>query len=374
MSLVRPAMLAPRDHAPTRSVSRGAGAPSPLPIGRSFDVDSIDFEHDGVTSTVGTFLDWLDNDSMIVVRAGEVIHESYRHGGPDTLHQLASMSKSVVGLVAAAMIADGELDPSDTMAHHCPSFAGCAYGDTTLAHLLDMRTKIVYDGRPYDQLAEASRFFAVVGLAPKEQGVEYPADIRAWMCTSGHEVEPGTTWRYENGNTEAVAEALTAVTGLTTSELVSRRLWSQIGAEHDGAWFVDASGREMASGGLSVSLRDLARFGELLRNDGVVGGRRVVGAEVVRSLRDGADPDAGVQLAASDFGPELPGWGYHRFWWLPPRERTLLASGRFGQHLYVSPEQGVTIALLSSATLLGFKMYGRRLTAMLERICDEVTR
>lgn len=367
-------MLAPREHTTTRSVSRGSGPVWALRAGAPIDMESVTFEVDGVASSVEAFLDDLDNDSLIVLHDGVVVHERYRHGGADTVHQLASMSKSVVGLVAAMMISDGEIDPSRTMADYVPEFAGCAYGDTALSHLLDMRTKIVYDGRPYDQLAEASRFFTVVGILPREDGVEYPADIAAWMRTSRHEVEPGTTWRYENGNTEAVAEVMMAVSGMGICDLVSQRLWSRIGAEHDAAWAIDPSGREMASGGMSVSLRDVARLGELMRHDGVMGGVRVVGDGVVSDIRRGAATEVVDTLARSDFGPALPGYGYHEFWWLPPREGTLLASGRFGQHLYVSPEHGVTIAMQSSADLLGFKMYGRRLTAMVEAICAEVAR
>ena len=366
-------MLAPREHLRTRRVRAGRGAPSALPDGAVIDIESVPFTVGDRTETIRGFLDELDNDSVIVVKDGKVIHEQYRHGDRDTVHQLASMSKSIVGLVAAAMVGSGELDPTWTVASYVPGFAGCAYGETMLGHLLDMRTKISYDGRPYDQLAEAARFFAVVGFLPRDPLLDLPADIRGWMRTSRHEETPGTCWRYENGNTEAVAEVMMAVTGRSLSDLVSDRLWSRIGAEADADWALDPSGREMASGGLAMSLRDVARVGEMIRNGGAVDGRQIMDAGVVAGIRSDVAEGVVGAMAESDFGPATPGYGYHDFWWIPPQHGTFLATGRFGQHLWVSPDHGVTVAMMSSAELLGFKMYGRRLTAMMQAICEELT-
>jgi len=367
-------MFVQRDRSNMREVSRGSSEVSVLPTRDNLDVPSWTFQSGNVTTTVDQFLQEIDNDSFIVMRNGEVVHESYRHGQSDSFHQLASMSKSVVGVVASMMIDEGLIDSKRTLADYVPTFAGCAYGETTVAHLLDMRTKIKYEGREYDQLVEATRFFGVVGLVPKEDSIDYPADIRSWMQTSQHEVEPGVSWRYENGNTEAVAEVMMTVSGRSLSELISDRLWSRFGAETVALWQLDSSGREMASGGLSMTLRDVARLGELLRNHGTVGEQIVVPAHTVQGLRSGLAGDVLQSLAASDFGPALPGYGYHHFWWLPPKAGTLLATGRFGQHLYVSENEGVTIAMLSSAASVGFKMYGDRLTAMLESICENISR
>jgi len=57
---------------------------------------------------------------------------------------------------------------------------------------------------------------------------------------------------------------------------LSQRIWSRLGAEHDAYITVDTEGTEFAGGGLNTCLRDLARFGELMRNDGWAMGQQVI--------------------------------------------------------------------------------------------------
>ena len=51
--------------------------------------------------------------------------------------------------------------------------------------------------------------------------------------------------------------------GARLPELMSRELWQPMGAEFDAEITVDARGNAMADGGMSCTLRDLARFGQL---------------------------------------------------------------------------------------------------------------
>jgi CubicO group peptidase (beta-lactamase class C family) len=62
-----------------------------------------------------------------------------------------------------------------------------------------------------------------------------------------------------------------------------------LGAEQDAYFTVDSIGTPFAGGGLNTGLRDLARFGEMLRNDGQFNGQRIVPKAVVDDIRHGGD-------------------------------------------------------------------------------------
>ena len=115
---------------------------------------------------------------------------------------------------------------------------------------------------------------------------------------------PGSDFRYENGNVEAVAAVLRKITGLSTSALLSELLWSRIGAEEDAYYVVvDAEGTEAACGGFSATLRDIARLGELLRCGGALGDQQIVPEEVATGIVTGV-PDGPVRGVRSPRTPQ----------------------------------------------------------------------
>lgn len=58
-----------------------------------------------------------------------------------------------------------------------------------------------------------------------------------------------------------------------------------MGSEQDAYMSVDSIGTPFAGGGLNMSLRDLARFGEMIRNNGHYNGHQIVPQAVVADIR-----------------------------------------------------------------------------------------
>ncbi|MFI6648894.1 serine hydrolase, partial [Streptomyces sp. NPDC050529] len=121
-------------------------------------------------------------------------------------------------------------------------------------------------------------------------GYTGPATIREHLATARATAEPGSEFRYENGNAEALAEVLRRVTGTTTSALLSEMIWSRIGAEEDAYYLLDSEGSEAACGGFSATARDLARLGEMIRCGGAIGDRQIVPEAVASTIVSGV-PD-----------------------------------------------------------------------------------
>ena len=80
----------------------------------------------------------------------------------------------------------------------------------------------------------------------------------------------------------------------------------------DAYFTVDPNGTEFAGGGLNLTLRDLARFGEMMRLRGTYNGRQIVPASVIDDIRRGGNRE---QFAPAGY-KTLPGWSYRNMWWI----------------------------------------------------------
>jgi CubicO group peptidase (beta-lactamase class C family) len=70
----------------------------------------------------------------------------------------------------------------------------------------------------------------------------------------------------------------------------SDKIWRRIGPEADAYFMVDRIGAESGDGGLNTTLRDLARFGEMMRNGGRANGQQAIPQSGVEDIRHGGDP------------------------------------------------------------------------------------
>ena len=142
------------------------------------------------------------------------------------------------------------------------------------------------------------------------------------------------------------------------AELVAQRIWRPMGAEDDADVTVDRRGAPLADGGFSVTLRDLARLGQVYLQGGCVDGRQVVPPLWVHDTRVAdeecrrvflASPGAAASLCPpADPACHPPGHYRNNWWVLEPARGVLLAAGIHGQYLYVDMTAEVVIAKLSS--------------------------
>ena len=146
-------------------------------------------------------------------------------------------------------------------------------------------------------------------------------------------------WIYERACDQAYADIL------------SEYLWAPLGAECDGYITVDSGNAMRAAGGVCVTPRDLARFGEMIRRRGVVDGRQVVAGTWIDDINERGDPEA---WARSEFADIFPQASYRSQWYRIDRAKTVLcALGIHGQWIYIHPEaELVIIRMASEATPL----------------------
>lgn len=328
-----------RELAPSRRVWRGPEPARELPE-RPADLHALDIELGGTTTKLEDLFAAAETDAFLVLHRGAIVHETYRHGtGAHTPHFNASAAKSYLGLMAATLAHQGLLDRSAPVHGYVPELAGTAFGDATVQDLLHMGTEVGYAGRPFDKAMEAQRYHAVIAPQLRPFGYNGPTTIREHLLTARATGRPGTGFRYENGNVEALAEVLRRVTGLTTAALLGEMIWSKIGAEEDAYYILDGEGVEAACGGFSATARDVARLGEMLRCGGAVGDRQVVPEEVATTITSGVPDGYPRRVRFPAAPPDSPATlSYHDLWWIPNDPYgSYLASGIHGQRLLVSP-------------------------------------
>ena len=332
---------------PTAQVSRGTAAVAMLPRAEREDIDAIAFTTlDGKSMTWQQSLAANYTDGIVVLHRGKIVYERYL-GVFDTSkqHSAFSVTKSFVGTLAAMLAAEGKLDPEAAVTKYLPELAGSAYGDATVRQLMDMTVGVKYSEKYTDPKAEVWGYARAGGMMPRPVGYQGPATFYEFLVTLQKQGEHGEGFAYKTVNTEVLAWVLSRITGQTLEQILSERIWSKLGAENDALLQVDSIGTASGGGGLNASLRDMARFGEVMRLDGHFNGQQIVPAAVVEDIRRGgmlADVEAAGYAT-------LPGWSYRNMWWVSHNEHgAFSARGIHGQLIWVDPKAEVVIARFAS--------------------------
>jgi CubicO group peptidase (beta-lactamase class C family) len=335
-----------RQVVPTAAIYRGAAA---TPFGRDpHSIERVSFHGPGGEDwTVGRMLPATCTDGFIVLQRGRVVAETYGAGQrPETPHIIFSVSKSVTGAVAGVLVERGRLDPEAPVTAYIPEAAGSAYGDCTVRHVLDMTVGIDFVEDYLDTTGDFARYRRATAWNPEPAGAE-PLDLRSFLVTLKRDAGPhGKKFHYVSPNSDLLGWLLERASGQAYADLLSEALWRPMGAEFDAYVTVDRLGASRSAGGVCVTLRDLARFGELMRQGGTVEGRQVLPRSWINDILTKGDPEAWKLGATAGF---LPGGRYRSQWYVTGNSHgAFCAIGIHDQWIYVDPEAEVVIAKHSS--------------------------
>jgi CubicO group peptidase (beta-lactamase class C family) len=211
---------------------------------------------------------------------------------------------------------------------------GSAYQGVTIRQILQMRSGVEYEER-YD--------FANPGVAATSHInalVKNVARFTDAARTIPRQAKPGTAFAYKTIDTAVLGWLIERVSGGTVAAYTARKLWEPLGTEADGFYIMDGpagTGREFSGAGFNATLRDWGRFGQMMLNEGMANGRRIVSAEWVRQAQMPVDGEASPPL--------MGGYGYQ--WWTIPNSPAYSAVGLQGQFVYVDPATRTVIVKLS---------------------------
>jgi hypothetical protein len=210
---------------------------------------------------------------------------------------------------------------------------------------MDMEVGLAYSELYADPKAHIWDYTRAGGFRPRPAGWQGPEGFHAFLQTLQPQGAHGEAFSYKTPNTEVMAWVMQRVAGMPLAQMLSEQLWAPLGCEQDAYLSVDSSGIAMAGAGLSATLRDLARFGELVRREGEAGGRQVLPAAAIADVRRGGDP---ARFAKAGY-TLLPGYSYRSMWWVSHNELDAIeARGIHGQRLYVAPAADMVVARFAS--------------------------
>ena len=323
-------------------------------------------------TTVGDVLANTHTDAWLVTRNGVALAEEYAWPmKPARQHMLFSVSKSIVATVIGALADAGLLRTTDLVTTHVPALAKSGYVGATIRDLLDMRSGIKFSEEYLKEGSEIRALFEAVDFAPRSAASA--KGIKNFLTGLTSDREHGSAFVYRSCETDVLAWIAEAVTGQPFSIVASEYVWSRIGAAHAAQVCQDRWGGSIADGAISATLRDLARFGEIIARGGTTeNGERVLSAEWVDDIFTGAEDSAEV-FAASPSGRSYPGGMYRSQFWLPSASRdVVIGIGIHGQMLYIDrATQTVGIKLSSDPEPVSLAAQHGTL-AMFEAIAEAV--
>jgi CubicO group peptidase (beta-lactamase class C family) len=288
---------------------------------------------------------------LIVLHKGHIVYERYANQmKPETPHLLFSVTKSFTGLLAAQLVQEGKIDRKAYVTRYVPELKDSAWGDMRVEEVMDMTGAVRYREIYTDPNSEIFPYAYASNILPMPPGYAGPKTIYDFLPTLKKEGEHGAGFVYRTVHSEVLGWIVSRVTGKHFADLMSERIWSKLGMEEDAYVMVDSAGTPLQGAGLNACLRDLARFGEMLRRGGEFNGQRIFDAAVLDDLRKGGDRE---KFKAAGM-PFRPGYSYHNQWWiLHNADGAYEASGVHGQMIHINPAAEMVVVKLSSHPVAG---------------------
>jgi len=243
------------------------------------------------------------------------------------------MTKSITSVMVGCAQAEKKIESLDTpITTYLPELKGGGYDGVSIRHIMQMRSGVDYQER-YD--------FENPGIAASNHInslVRNTARFADVARTLKRIHKPGELFQYKTIDTAVLGWLIERVTQGSVAAYTARCLWEPLGAESDGFYIMDGPpgvGREFSGAGFNATLRDYARFGQMMLNGGVANGRRIVSEEWVK---ESTTPSGGPPGQRSGYGLQ---------WWMMGAGSAYSAIGLQGQFIFVDPATKTVVVKLS---------------------------
>ncbi len=358
-----------RELIPTATIARGTSQVRQLPRDERW-LGSTTFTLGRHKVTVAELLASSYTDGFLVLHRGQVVAEQYFSGmTEDTPHLLMSVTKSVVGAVAGVLAGRGLLEVGAQVTEIVPELAETAFAGATVRDLLDMRAGTRFHEDSTDPASDLRAYEEIYLWRPApavgEPGCGVPADALSYFSTLGNDGPHGGPFRYRSILTDVLGWVLERAAGERLAGLIASEVWQPMGAEFDAEITVDAHGNALAGGGMSATLRDLARFGELFL-PGHQEERRVVPGPWVQDTVAGSADGVRAFIEGGSAFDYPAGAHYRNLWWVrSPEVPFFYATGIHGQHVFVHvPSETVIVKLSAWPTPLNAWLFAQTLACV----------
>ena len=299
-------------------VSRGGRATTDLPYGPDTTLPA----------QVGKWIEDRDVTALVVLKDGQIIFEEYYLGtSAQDLRISWSVAKSFLSALFGVLVSEGAISSlDDPVTKYVPALIGGAYDGTTLRDVLNMTSGVTFDEDYLDFNSDINRMGRVLALGGKMD------DFAAGLSETF--IAPGVQWQYVSIDTHIVSMVVRGATGRSIPDLLSEKIIAPLGLEQTPYYISDGAGVAFVLGGLNLTTRDYARFGQMFLQNGAYDGQQIVPPDWV----------AASTIPSAPTAPGKLGYGYQ--WWIPQGASAgeFMGRGIYGQYLYINQGKGMVIA------------------------------
>ncbi len=253
-------------------------------------------------------------DAVLVARGGAIVQEWYSPLYHEPVYTMSSV-KSITGLLAGVLVDAGKLDVSQRVGAFVPEWNEGDRASVTVEHLLTMSS----------------------GLPRVRGGVGMNAggDATAYCAGLDIQYEPGERFVYSNEGVQLLSPVLETAAGVPLWEFARDELFAPMGLTTT-EMRRDSVGNTLTYADARTTLRELARFGQLVLDDGMVGDRSVISSEWLDAMAKPSEASAG--------------YGY--LWWLYEDPKVVAMQGYLHTSVWVFPELDIVVARVQSRPYL----------------------
>ena len=302
-----------------------------------------------------TLADYVGDSSVngaIVIHQGSIVFESYPRMRPNDQHFYMSVSKPFAATIVA-ILEDRELiDTAEDIATYLPVLRGSGWDGVTVRDVLDMTSGIgclEFEEGAYDDPTTCYyQYEAAIGMLGSTEATK--ASVYDHLATLESHRPPGEAFEYTSPNTFMLHWLAEQVTGRTYVDLISAEIWQRMGAGSDGIIAAPNRGIAYSSGGISSTLRDMARFGLLFTPTGRADMNSVVSDAYLDKIQNGGRPEifnADREDDPRTIDGENPRHNSYQ-WDFVMDDGDFFKGGYGGQGLYISPSRDLVIAFFGT--------------------------
>ncbi|MCD8165776.1 MAG: beta-lactamase family protein [Bacteroides sp.] len=301
-----------------------AGAPKSWELAGNYNTGSIPEPYRATFEELSTV-------AYIIIKDNTILFEKYWDDYyQSSLSGSFSVAKSIVSLAIGCALDEGcILSTEQPVSDFFPQFTGYGGKPLTLHHLLTMSAGLDFNEGYSSLFSPTTRLY-------------YGKDVARQTLEVKEVEEPGVYFDYQSIVTQLLALILEKATGESLSSYVSRKLWTPMNAEEDALWSLDApEGTEKAYCCFNTNVRDFARFGQLMLNNGAWEGRQLVSRTYMEKA---LQPD--TTLIHKTYNDRNEQYGY-QFWRLIYEGLTVnYMRGILEQYVFAIPEKNAVVVRL----------------------------
>lgn len=273
-----------------------------------------------MSNQIDDFFNQQQLSGALVLHRGKIRYERYGIGhSPDKRWTSFSVAKSFTSSLVGIALKDGDIRSlDDSVSTYIAGLKGSAYDNVTIEQLLTMTSGVAWNESYTDPNSDVAKF----NFHQAEDGLP---TIVSYMRKLGRAHAPGEVWNYSTGETNLIGILVEQATGRSISSMLSERIWQPFGMEKKATWLLGADGKEISGCCVQASLRDYARYGLFILENGEINGESVL-------------PEGWLAAATTkrtDIGQDGRGYGYQ--WWTFD-DGSFTARGIFGQTIYINPK------------------------------------